>query len=636
MTDNITRRDFLGSTLLGSGAALLTAASPTLLAEPSRGAASIAGLGPDWSGPGGIGDYAGANGYVAPMINAGHALRTGDALRGVQDTRETYDVVIVGGGFAGLAAAYTIHKERPDLSCLMLDNAPIFGGHAKQNEFIVDGQRLWAPQGSHASVGPVSAAREAGYLPHFWGDLGLPDDMKYASLTGTQKPLRVPQDIYMPMQWRFDDADCGFFFNDPGVGKDGWVINPWSNGLKGTPWSSDLKLDLLALQQYTMPPRREDWEKWLDSITYLDFLTKTMGLSPKVADYLTPLIATNGCGLGPDAVSALGATKYLEPGVSAYFRDHGNVTEKFDMEVFPGGNTAIARHFVKALIPDAFAGGTSLSDILFSPVNWQAFDRSGQRVRMRFSSTVAEVRHDGSPDVAKGVSVVYRVGQTQTLRQVKARGVVMACGQWINKYVVKDLPQEYREAMDTFHHAPILSVNVAVRNWKFLDRMGITAARWFEGFGWFTTVRRPMLIDERAPMPLDPAKPTVLTMYIPFPVPGLPARQQVAAANGKLLGLSFADIENGVRSQFNKMFSHAGFDASRDIAGIVANRWGHAWIVITPGYYYGSNGKPPPREVIQKGFGRVAFGHSDLSGDQGWDTACAEGERAAKQVIAKL
>ena len=137
-------------------------------------------------------------------------------------------------------------------------------------------------------------------------------------------------------------------------------------------------------------------------------------------------------------------------------------------------------------------------------------------------------------------------------------------------------------------------------------------------------------------MPLDPSKPTVLTMYIPFPVPGLPARQQVAAANGKLLGLSFADIENGVRSQFNNMFSQAGFDANRDIAGIVSNRWGHAWTVITPGYYYGSDGKPPPREVIQKGFGRVSFGHSDLSGDQGWDTACMEGERAAKQVIAKL
>ena len=636
MANDITRRDFLGSTLLGSGAALLTAAAPILGARTSQAASPLGGLNANWSGPGGIGDYSGANGYTAQMVNAGHALRSEDAPRDVQDTREEYDVVIVGSGFAGLAAAFTLQKERPGLSCLVLDNAPLFGGHAKQNEFVVDGQRLWAPQGSHASVGPVAAAREAGYLPHFWSDLGLPDNMKYEELTGTKKPLRVAQDIYMPMQWRFEDADCGFFFNDPKVGKDGWVINPWSNGLRGTPWSSDEKLDLLALQQYTMPPRREDWEKWLDSMTYLDFLTKVMGLSPKVAEYLTPLTATNGCGLGPDAVSALGATKYLEPGVSAYFRDHGAVTEKFDMEVFPGGNTAIARHFVKALIPDAFQGGRSLSDILFSPINWNAFDRPGQPVRMRFGSTVCEVRHEGSPEAAQQVSVTYRVGQTRTLRRVKARGVVMACGQWINKHIVKGLPEDCRESMDTFHHAPILSVNVAVRNWKFLERMGITAARWFEGFGWFTAVRRPMLIDERAPMPLDPDKPTVLTLYIPFPVPGLPARQQVAAANGKLLSMSFADIENGIRSQFDKMFSPAGFDSKRDIAGIVSNRWGHAWIVITPGYYYGLDGKPAPREVIQKGFGRIAFGHSDLSGDQGWDSACTEGERAAKQVLALL
>jgi spermidine dehydrogenase len=84
------------------------------------------------------------------------------------------------------------------------------------------------------------------------------------------------------------------------------------------------------------------------------------------------------------------------------------------------------------------------------------------------------------------------------------------------------------------------------------------------------------------------------------------------------------------------MYSHAGFDSKRDIAGIVSNRWGHAWIVITPGYYYGLDGKPAPREVIRKGFGRIAFGHSDLSGDQGWDSACTEGERAAKQVLALL
>src|SRR5882757_1200610 len=238
MTHEITRRDFLGSTLLGSGAALLGAAAPAALGRPPSGATSIGGLGSEWTGPGGIGDYAGANGYVAQMVNAGHALRGNQGrnpLQGVQDTGEVYDVVIVGGGFSGLSAAYTLRKERPDLTCLVLDNAPIFGGHAKQNEFMVDGQRLWAPQGSQASVGPPSASRATGYLPHFWDDLGLPDDFKYAEPQGTQKPLRVPQDIYMPMLWRFEDADSGFFFNDPEVGKNGWVTNPWSNGLRGTP-----------------------------------------------------------------------------------------------------------------------------------------------------------------------------------------------------------------------------------------------------------------------------------------------------------------------------------------------------------------------------------------------------------------
>jgi spermidine dehydrogenase len=301
------------------------------------------------------------------------------------------------------------------------------------------------------------------------------------------------------------------------------------------------------------------------------------------------------------------------------------------MEVFPGGNAGIARHFVKKLIPDSIQGGAGLSEVLFNPIQWKAFDVPGQPVRMRFGCTAAEVRQQGGD-----VSVVYHENGTRVARLVRARAVVMACGQWVNKHIVKELPAGHREAMNSFAHAPMLSVNVAVRNWKFLEKLGITAARWFEGFGWFTAVRRPMLVDERAPMPLDPAKPTVLTMYIPFPIPGLPPREQAAAANARMLGLSYADIERGVRDQFTKMFSSAGFDAHRDIAGIIANRWGHAWVVMPPGFYYGTGGKPPAREVVQQPVERVAFGHSDLSGDQGWDSACGEGERAAKQVIQKL
>ncbi len=81
------------------------------------------------------------------------------------------------------------------------------------------------------------------------------------------------------------------------------------------------------------------------------------------------------------------------------------------------------------------------------------------------------------------------------------------------------------------------------------------------------------------------------------------------------------------------MFSPHGFDPRRDIAGIITNRWGHAYVVPQPGFYFGRDGKPAPRDVVREGYGRVRFGHSELSGFQLWTSGCDEGERAAKQVL---
>ena len=209
----------------------------------------------------------------------------------------------------------------------------------------------------------------------------------------------------------------------------------------------------------------------------------------------------------------------------------------------------------------------------------------------------------------------------------------MACGQWVNKRIVRDLSSEYVSAMDFFQHAPMLTLNVAVRNWKYMDKLGIAAARWFEGFGWWLSLKRQVLIDGKEPMPLDPNKPTVFTLYIPFPIPGMPVEQQTVAARMKLFNMSYREIEREIREQFTKMFSPYGFDPKRDIAGIIANRWGHAYVVPQPGFFFGKNGKKAPKDVIRENYGRVAFAHSELSGMQVWPSGAREGERAGKQLL---
>jgi spermidine dehydrogenase len=113
----------------------------------------------------------------------------------------------------------------------------------------------------------------------------------------------------------------------------------------------------------------------------------------------------------------------------------------------------------------------------------------------------------------------------------------------------------------------------------------------------------------------------------------VPIAQQTAEGRMRLFSTSYADFELEIRKQLQNLFGDAGFDARRDIAGIVLNRWGHAYIAPKPGFYFGTPGNPAPLEVIRQRYGRIAFGHSELSGRQSWGRAAQESRRALKQVL---
>ena len=143
MNGDITRRDFLNATLLASGGLLLNPSLPADLLAAKPGMRQSAD--DDWTGYGGVGDYANSNGNTLAVLEAGHQIRDGafESLpASVIDTGETYDCVVVGGGISGLAAALIFQRKAGEgKTCLVLDNHPIFGGEAKRNEFLVDGHR---------------------------------------------------------------------------------------------------------------------------------------------------------------------------------------------------------------------------------------------------------------------------------------------------------------------------------------------------------------------------------------------------------------------------------------------------------------------------------------------------------------
>lgn len=639
----ISRRDFVGGTLVGSGAALLSSKAPGAVSSPGPKADQfklgrtmplpLTGLDKSWSGPGGVGDYAKANGNTHEVVNAAHLMRNGDfagLVQQAEDNGEEYDLLVVGAGFAGCTAAYTYRKQHPDARVLILDNHAMFGGEARQNEFEVDGYKLWAPQGSTGAVWPLPAAKRIGMYSHMWDELKLPQHFEWQQPKNSD--LKIPEDNYTPMHIAWEKTDLGWFHDGHDM-----VVNPWKNRFKGVPFDDKTKNDFLWMETYRQPPERKDWDRWLDSITYKEFLRSEMGLdNPVIDEYLTPFGAAMGMGLGGDVISALQASNFLQPGVTEYARvlGMGDPTNDVILAQWPGGNTGTLRHIVSKLIPGIFGKSPSLSDILAHPVDRSLLDNKDQKVRMRLSSFVVDVKHRGSPDSADWVDVVYHNGGK--MHKVSAKHVMMGGQQHVNKRIVADLPDAHKQAMDQFMHAPMLMINVALTNWKFMDKLGVASVRWFgDDMGWFTTLRRQMIIDGKEPMPLDPSKPTVLTMYNSFCIPGLAIDQQCVAARMKLFSMSYADIEKHIKQQFSKVFAAGGFDAERDIAGIITNRQGHAYAAIPPGFFFGKGGQQAPSDIIRQTHGRIAFAHAELQGMQMWEGAVHEGERAAEQ-LAKL
>src|ERR1700732_2210095 len=131
MHRNVTRRDFLNGVAMTTCAAMmpwdLLAGNP---ANPEKS--------PDYYPPA----LTGMRGSHPGSFDASHSLRDGtfwESAGKPEDTGETYDLIIVGGGISGLSAAHFYRKAMGGKArILILDNHDDFGGHAKRNEFRVN------------------------------------------------------------------------------------------------------------------------------------------------------------------------------------------------------------------------------------------------------------------------------------------------------------------------------------------------------------------------------------------------------------------------------------------------------------------------------------------------------------------
>lgn len=640
MGSSITRRDFLNGVALTVGAAVIP---PHLLAAIENDPESA----PDYYPPA----LTGMRGSHRGSFEVAHSVRDGEFWKQAGkpiETRENYDLIVVGGGISGLAAAHYFRKAAGAAAkILIIENHDDFGGHAKRNEFRAGGRTMLGYGGTFAIESPAPYSAVAKGLVEELG-IDVPTYSKHVS-NGLYHSFGLTPKIF------FDKETFGTdrLVTDPrplGGGESGDVsINreeAWKVFLANAPLSERAKSDVNRLnnepKDYLPGLSSVEKKARLARMSYAAFLTDVAGIDQQVLKLYEagpqPLF-----GVGIDAISAQDAWGLGFPGFLGMNLDRtpgkgmnrdaipNEEAEKYFFH-FPDGNASIARLLVRNLIPDAIPG-TSVNDIVTARANYAKLDHSASPVRIRLNSTVVRVRHLGDPASANEIEVTYaRHGKVYTAR---AKHCVLACWHVVIPHICEEFPETQKKAMLQAAKVPLLYTNVALRNWTSFQKAGVNSIYAPGGYHTHLNLDLPVSIGEYE-CSKKPDEPIVVHMMKTPCKPGLPARGQHLAGRIELFTTEFEYIEKNIREQLARTLAGTGFDPARDITGITVNRWPHGYA-----YEYNSlwdkfwlEGGETPCEVARRPLGRISIANADAAAYAYTDAAIDQAYRAVQELTA--
>jgi len=553
-----------------------------------------------------------------------------------QPDAEIYDLVVVGAGISGLTAAYYYRREHPQARILILDNHDDFGGHAKRNEFQVDGHHLIGYGGTQTMQEPSSYPDQ---VKELLGDLGIDIDVfdtAYDQNFYTRYGLGAGL-YFGSEQWgktRMVPFDLGCFEDYIPVAESPLTARQAVEAMPISPAAKKQFIHLLTTtEDQTTVVAAADKYDYLYSISYRDFLSKHLGISENdVFDVLQDLASDSGVGI--DSVSALSAMSSGGlPGWEAAGLPDVEPDEPY-IHHFPDGNASIARQLVRRMIP-AVAPGSTMQDLLTAQFDYQQLDQPSSAVRLRLNSAVVNVQQKGQQKGQQLVNITYiRDGQASL---VQALGTVLACNNSVIPSLCPQLPAAQREALAFQIKVPILYTSVALRNWKAWKNMGIGAVMCPGSYHINATLDFPVSYGDYQ-YAANPDEPVIVHMER-FPHKsnqGLSAQQQYRAGRHELINTSFETIERNVRQQLGEMLGEGGFDPARDIAGITVNRWAHGYAYwYNPLYdtiYEDDNDERYPHMIARRPFGRITIANADSAATAMTEAAIEQGYRAAMEL----
>jgi spermidine dehydrogenase len=622
MGRSIARRDFI------CGVAASAVGGALGLSSPATAVTNTAGGRIPLVPPG---DYpptaTGLRGQYEGSFEMAHAARDGKFSGDVtaQETGETYDLVIVGGGISGLSAAHFFRSALgDDRKILILDNHDDFGGHAKRNEFHHQGRMYLGYGGTMSIEAPFPYSYIAKALIR---ELGI-DVSRYSQF--------LDGDVYK-------DLGSGTFFDKEHFAGDRLVVTPdgsrpdWAAFFNAAPLTASVRTDLIRIhtenRDYLPGLTPDEKASALKRMSYQDFLFRHAGMLQSSLPFFLGLNFRNN--MRVDTCPAFRAAKSGAAGFQGMqIGGAPAYPEQTDFH-FPDGNATIARLLVNRLVPAAFGGSIfSPAEIITQRVNYQALDLPASPTRIRLDSMAIRVEHIGSAQNAEGVRVVYiRQGNPM---QVKATSVILACFNNIIPFMVPTLPREQKTALHYASKVPMIYTNVLIRNWEAWKKLKVSSIHSPTAYHTDMFLDIPVSMG-RYKFPNDPAQPIVVHLEGNPNSPGLPRRDQNRAGRAQMLAMPFEVIERDIRSHMGRALSAGGFDPARDILAITANRWPHGYA-----YTYDSVGDPEmpdderPHIIGRRHFGRIAIANADSGAAAYTNVAIDQAHRAVQETLISI